>query len=475
MKIKRKTALLAFLIFIVVGAGFAYQALRAPVVMAEAPEKIEVTVYNTDLGVVKEYRSKYLDAGVNRILYEGVAALIDPTSVHLKALGSSVSLLEQNFQYDLVSKEKLLQKYVGKNITAYQNIGDTKELVEGTLLAYDGGQMIIKGKDGKIQVFSANSLTLPDLPEGLIIKPTLEWILESDQSKNTTLELSYMTSGMSWNADYVAVVNGADDKLDLTGWVTVINNAGATFNDATLKLVAGDVNRVQNGVAGGYARDEMMVKTAPSAQQFTQENLFEYHMYDLNRKTTLNNNEQKQIELMSADGIPVEKEYVFESQSPYWWYGYQTPSTNVKAMINLNNTEGNGLGIPLPKGTLRVFKADSSGQLQFIGEDSIDHTPKDETVRVYLGDVFDVKAERKQMDYRELSSNYYEYTWETTIKNHKNEDISVTVLENTGGDWEITKENIQHVKESNNRIKWTVPAKANSETKLTYTIRYHTA
>jgi hypothetical protein len=472
MKYDKKIGVFLVLMVFAVAAVGIIESMKKPVLINAKAEDLEVTVYNSNLGVVKEYRTNYLDSGLNTVLYEGVASSIDPSSVKLKSLNGSIEVLEQNYQYDIVSKEKILEKYIGKDITAYQIYGDKKELVEGTLLSHNGDQLILKDKDGKINILSVSDLVLPELPEGLITKPTLEWMVESKEAKNHTLELSYMTGGMSWNADYVAVTNDNDDKLDLNGWVTVQNNAGTTFENAKLKLVAGDVNRV---AAPSAARGDMyMEKTLNAgASQFVEESLYEYHMYDLQRKTTLKNNEEKQLSLLTSNDIGVVKEYIYDDLSGWYYGGSWSDSSEkkVKVMLNFNNSKENNLGIPLPKGTVKVFKKDSAGKLQFIGEDAIDHTPKDETIRLYTGQAFDIVGERKQMDMNILS-NWYEYTWEVTLRNHKNADITVTVLENTGGDWEITKENVNHIKESNNRIKWKVPVKANGEAKLTYTIRY---
>jgi len=472
MKYKKQIGtLLVLAVFAAAAVGIIGQA-KAPVLIDAKAEDLEVTVYNSNLGVVKEYRTNYLDSGLNTVLYEGVASAIDTSSVKLKSVNGNIDVLEQNYQYDLVSKGKILDKYTGKDITAYQIYGDKKELIEGTLLSHEGDQLILKDKDGKIQILSVSDLVLPELPEGLITKPTLEWLVDSKEAKNQTLELSYMTGGMSWNADYVAVSNDNDDKLDLNGWVTVRNNAGTTFENAKLKLVAGDVNRVS---APSAVRDEnvYMEKMAAGASQFQEQSLFEYHMYDLQRKTTLKDNEEKQLSLMSANEIDVEKEYIYDDLSGWYYGGSWSDSSEkkVKVMLSFNNSEKNNLGIPLPKGTVKVFKKDASGKLQFIGEDSIDHTPKDEKISLYVGQAFDILGERKQMDMNILS-NYYEYTWEVTLRNHKNTDVTVSVIENTGGDWEITKENVDHIKESNNEIKWRVPVKANSEAKLAYTIRY---
>ncbi|MEA2053400.1 MAG: hypothetical protein U9O90_11415, partial [Euryarchaeota archaeon] len=377
-----------------------------------------------------------------------------------------------NYQYDLVSKDKILKKYIDKDIVAYLTYGDKKEMIEGTLLSYRGDQLIIKDKAGLIQIIDSNNLLLPELPEGLITNPTLAWILNVTESRNHTLELSYMTSGMSWVADYVIVTNRNDTKLDLNGWVTVTNNAGTTFNDTALKLVAGDVHRAPEEVVEWViAREEV---AAPGASQFEEEALFEYHMYALSRRTTLKNNEQKQISLLEATDVDVEKEYVYDDIPRWWWYGSNWSDTSekkVEVMLNFNNSEGNNLGTPLPAGTVRVFTNDKAGKLQFIGEDSIDHTPKDETISLFIGHAFDIVGERTQMDFNK-SANWYVYEWAVNLRNHKEVDIVVTVVERTSGDWEIPKENYNHTKVSNNEIEWQVPVKANSESTLTYTIRY---
>ncbi|MFH1721366.1 MAG: DUF4139 domain-containing protein [Candidatus Altiarchaeota archaeon] len=456
---------LVFLVLIFSLGVYAVNYLNRPLLIDEEPTELEVTVYNSNLGVVKEIRNKYLFSGINDVLYTGVASQIDPTSVKLKALEGGIRVLEQNYEYDLVSKEKILEKYIDKNITGYQIYGDRKELVEGTLLSYSGGQVVLKTKQGVLKIISLSEFDLPELPEGLITKPTLHWMIEADESENKSLELSYMTSGMSWKADYVTVVNADDTILDLTGWVTITNNAGTTFKDASLKLVAGDVNRVYDYDAIASGDRYMAMESKAAAPQFTEESLFEYHLYDLQRPTTLRDKEQKQIELLSGNNVDVEKEFVYENTR---WY---TSNTKVRVMLNFENTEDNNLGMPLPKGRVRVFKKDSEEKLQFIGEDSIDHTPKDETLRIFVGEAFDVLGERKQMDYNILAG-WYEYEWDVILKNHKDEDITVTVLENTGGDWEIVKENYQHEKESNNKIKWKIPVEPNSESKLTYKIRY---
>jgi hypothetical protein len=310
-------------------------------------------------------------------------------------------------------------------------------------------------------------LILPRLPEGLIIEPTLEWLIDNRGAGLKKAELLYMTSGMSWKADYVAVVDNDDKNMDLSAWVTVTNNAGTTFENATLKLVAGDVNRAQ----AAYPMDmmDLVYSARLSEEQFRQEELFEYHMYDLQRKTTLRDREQKQISLLTADGVGVEKEYIYESMG-----GWRTSgdSGKIQVKINFQNSREKGLGMPLPKGTFRVFKRDSAGMLQFIGEDRIDHTPRDETLRILLGNAFDIVGERKRMRINDLGCRH-EVEWEVSLRNRKDEDITVTVLERAYWDWTITKTTHSYERESNELIKFRIPVKANSETKLAYTIRYN--
>jgi len=466
----RKLLLVLLVAAVLATSGCSEQAPAAPAANANVKGGVEVTVYNSNLGVVKEGRTLSLKDGTNQYSFEGVASQIDPTSVKLSSADDSFNVLEQNYQYDLVSKQKLLEKYLGKSINGYVVVGDNKEPVEGVLLASVGSELILRKTDGSVQVVSVSNLLLPSLPEGLIIKPTLEWLLEARGAGDKKAELSYMTGGMSWDADYVAVTNNDDTRMDLNGWVTVTNNAGTTFKDARLKLVAGDVNRVVEPSVN-YLEDRMyMAKAAGAAPQFAEQQLFEYHMYDLQRTTTLRDKEQKQISLLGAGNVAVEKEYVYENVGG--WYNYGSDNKKIQVKLNFKNSEASGLGIPLPKGKVRVFKADAGGRLQFVGEDSIDHTPKDETVRLLVGNAFDIVGERKQMKVTDLGCQY-EVTWQVTLRNHKSEDVKVTVIESAYWDWTITTENYPHIKESNRKIKWSIPVKANGESTLTYTIRYN--
>ncbi|MFH1126732.1 MAG: DUF4139 domain-containing protein [archaeon] len=335
-------------------------------------------------------------------------------------------------------------------------------------MSHSGDQVILKSPEGKILILNADEVELPALPKGLITQPTLKWLVNSAATGNHSIELSYMTGGMNWNANYVAVVDKDDKKTDLTGWVTINNNAGTTFENARLKLVAGDINRVQQA-APAPRYDYAVSNEKAGGAQFAEEQLFEYHMYTLQRPTTLMNNQQKQVTLFNAPDVSVIKEFVYDPARQYYWQS--SDSTKVNVMLNLKNSEANGIGIPLPKGIVRVYKKDSEGKLQFIGEDSIDHTPKDEEIRLYLGNAFDLVGEKKQTKYTQISDRVSETSYEVKLRNHKDEDVSINVIEHPYGDWEITTESDISVKKSTTELQWTIKVPKNAEKTLTYTIR----
>ncbi|MEA3343026.1 MAG: DUF4139 domain-containing protein [archaeon] len=464
-----KSAITVVLLLLIVGSYAAFSAAPKEVTFKSSAESVDVTVYNSDLGVVKEVRTEELDAGHNMVYFKGVASQIDPTSVHFKDLTYPKSIvLEQNYEYDLVSKEKLFQKYIDREITIRINNGDRTETKTGTLLSHSGNQVILKDASGKILILNADEVELPALPKGLITQPTLKWLVNSAATGNHSIELSYMTGGMNWNANYVAVVDKDDKKTDLTGWVTVNNNAGTTFENARLKLVAGDVHRVQKAIPAPRAMYDIAEEKAEGGQ-FQEEQLFEYHMYTLQRPTTLQNNQQKQVTLFNAPDVSVVKEFVFDPARRYYWQS--SDSTKINVMLNLRNSEENGMGLPLPKGTVRVYKKDSEGKLQFIGEDSIDHTPKDEEIRLYLGNAFDLVGEKKQTKYTRISDHVSETSYEVELRNHKDEDVYINVIEHPYGDWEVTATSDPYDKKSTNKLQWTLKVPKDGTKTLTYTIR----
>jgi hypothetical protein len=460
---------------IVLAAIFSSVSLNAEEPAKSTPEdrkSLHITIYNQDFGLVKDVRDLTLTTGVHNLWFEGVAALIDPASVSIRSLNApdKLHVLEQNFEYDLISPRKLMEKYVGQTVELIRTIDDKDVTSSARLIGTEGGY--VYEMDGKIAISPPGRVVLPALPEGLISKPSLVWLLENNR-KNHTVEASYLTSGIGWKADYVAVLAKDDDKLDLSGWVTINNTSGTTYENATLKLVAGDVNRVQPRQMADRP-EAMYVRGAAKAQEFEEESFFEYHLYTLGRETTVGNNQTKQVSLLGAEDVNVKKTYVYASNPRYYFSQIQGPmsDTKVGVYVSLENSEVNHMGMPLPKGTVRLYKKDSSGALQFIGEDLIDHTPKDEKIRLKMGDAFDIVAERIQTDYKVLSSGHlYESAYKVTIRNHKEEDVVVSVVERLYGDWEVLQSSHSFEKESQSTIRFDIPVKRDQAAELTYTVR----
>ena len=420
----------------------------------------ELTIYNQNFGVVKQTRDINLEEGLSTVMISDVAKLIDPTSVSIKDLTGDMQVLEQDYLYDLVNKQKIYEKYIGKEITVINKNGTT---IKGNLLSFSGDELVIQNASG-VHILKMEQVSLPKLPEGLITKPTLQWLVDTEEEGTHSVQLSYMTSGLTWVADYVAVVNEDDSQVDLTCWVTVTNNSGATYKNARLKLIAGEVHRVDERRDIQYAKEE----AAEAPSQFQEEAFFEYHLYTLQRKTDILDNQQKQVTLFEAFNVTVKKEYVFDSNYYYWDYGGET---NIKVMLGFDNTEKNNMGIPLPKGKIRVYKKDSEGQLQFIGEDLIDHTPKDEKVRIYVGDAFDLVGEKIQTDYDKIGWRTVEYSYEVSLRNHKDEDVTITVIQRVWGDWRIMETSHEWEKEDAWTAVWYIDVPKDGEVTLTYRIR----
>jgi len=439
-------------------------------------KSVSLTIYNENLGLVREVRATTLATGVQNLWFEGVTALIDPTSVHIRSVDSpdAITVLEQNFEYDLISPDRLMEKYLGQEVELVMTRGEREETVKARLIGTQGGT-VYELADGKIAVNPPGRVILPALPSGLISKPSLVWLVDSKKAKQT-LEASYLTAGMGWKADYVAVLAADDSKLDLSGWVTINNHSGSGFENASLKLVAGDVNRVRPEMDRMVTLGAVEMKAGRAANQFQEESFFEYHLYTLERPATVKDNQTKQIALLSAEDVKAKKSFVVEPQNNWWFSrmdGMEKQKVGVK--IAVDNTKANGMGMPLPKGTVRVYKKDSKGALQFVGEDSIDHTPEDETVRVKMGEAFDVVAERVQTNFEVLSSGHlYRSSYKVTLRNHKSEAITVSVVELLSGEWKITQSSHPHDKEASHRVRFDVPVAAKGSTDLTYTaeIRY---
>lgn len=427
-------------------------------------KSVAVTVYNANLGVIKDLRTFDIKSGLSKLALTDVAQSIDPTSVHIKLNGE---VLEQNYQYDLVSLDKILQKYIDKDI---QLLSEKDDLIEGKLLSTAGNQIVLKKKDGGLLMLPSIAkyrFNVGSLPEGLITRPTLIWQVNSKISGKQDVEVSYQTTGMNWHAEYVAVLNKDDKMMDLNSWVSVDNNSGATYKDAKLKLVAGDLNLLpKQNMFDGYARQEVAVMAAQPAGGFEEKSFFEYHIYDLQRPTTLAQNETKQISLFEASGIKINKKYLYKAGN---YYGDGTKKVNV--IVEFDNKEQNNLGLPMPKGKVRLYKSDGES-IEFIGEDMVDHTPKNETIKLKIGDAFDVVAEEIQTESRQVTSKIHEQSYKITLKNRKDENVIVDVERNLGTYWEIVNTSMDYEKKNSSTILYKLPVKKDSEAVITFTVRY---
>lgn len=471
------------LILIVVLAGWTADARAQTTVTStdQDQQELAVTVYNSNIALVRDVRRVRLPDGVSDLRYMDIAAQVNPATVHIVSLTSpkELNVLEQDYEYDLLSPMKLLQKYVGKELTLIRVITDnnsTKEVpVQAVLLADNDGPVWKVGNE-IITGMGADRYVFPDLPENLYSKPTLVWLLDNHRAGEQTVEASYLTNQVNWNADYVLTVHSDQKSADLNGWVTIVNQCGASFRNAQLQLVAGELNRV--AAPRGPMQFQMMAKAgvAGGVPQFEQEAISEYHLYTLERRTNIQENETKQISLLAATGTTIEKVFEVDGQQ-YYYQNPQSPGQPtkepVKVFIKFKNSEGNSLGIPLPAGTVRVYQGDSKGRVQFIGEDRIDHTPKDETVSLHIGNAFDVVAERKQTDFQRLGQHSVEVEYEISLRNHKPDPITVFVNEPIGGDWAILDSTYKFEKTAAFAARFTVPVAANSESLLKYRARIH--
>jgi hypothetical protein len=443
-------------------------------------KELSLTVYNQGFAVVREQRDLDLRAGRTRVRYEDVAQQIQPATVSLASTGPAggVSVREQNYQYDLVSPAAIMDKSIGRNVRFRRRLSNGGvETLEGTLVSsFASGGVVIRTADGRLILSPEGEVEVTQLPEGLISRPSLLWLLDSERAGRQRAEVSYMTDGIGWSADYVAVADSSERRVDLTGWVTLDNKSGATFRDAQLQLMAGAVRRVQpQGMAlqGVNVRIRGAATAAPPA--FSQEAFFEYHLYTLDGRTTLADKETKQMALTSAHDVGVNRRLVFDSRRGWGWGGgpgQGSSTTPVKAaiMLEMQNTRANGMGMPLPAGVVRLYKADSRGNLQFLGEDRIEHTPRDETVRLYVGDAFDVVATRRIVSERN-SERSSETTVELTIRNHKETAADVAVVEHFWGTWRMlsTTHPANRVDATTAEFPLRVPA--DSTVTLTYTVR----
>jgi hypothetical protein len=462
-------------------------SLATTALAADRPEEgIALTLYNQNFGVVREKRTVDVPDKIGMIRFTDVAAQIDGTSVQFKSLTDpNATVLEQNYEYDLVSADKLLEKYIDKQIAVLTKDGSR---YSGILLSFDANQLVIRqyGETGEVVMVqrgdNVKDIQFGALPEGLITKPTLVWKLATDKVGPQLIEVAYQTGGINWQADYNAVLNAKDTALDLGGWVTINNQSGATYKDAKLKLIAGEVRRVEPPRVAMYAA---RAKAAEMAGGFEEKAFFEYHLYTLGRPATVAQNQTKQIELLRTADVPVKKVYLYDGAPQYRFYGglitdagYGSEESNkkVNVIIEVRNSTDNHMGMPLPKGKVRLYKRDpADSSLEFIGEDQIDHTPKDETIKLRIGDAFDIVGERKRTDFHlDTSRHVMTESFEIRLRNHKDEPVDVLVKETLyrWNNWEIIASNQKWTKYDANTIHFPVTVAKDGEQVITYTVRY---
>jgi len=427
-----------------------------PTVISTESDRIstEITIYNAGLGLVKDRRSINLNRGDSVLRLMDVASQVIPSSVSVESVSEkeAFSVLEQNYEYDLLSPDKLLEKYVGKTIIVrYRNPNTDRENEKKALvLAFNGGTPVLQ-IGNEVTFGIPGNYVFPQVPEDLIARPTLSWLLRTNSSGTRQIETLYLTNGMTWRADYILVLDADDKAATISAWVTLDNRSGANFRNARLKLVAGDVNRVREDVALGArsipARNMVAQEAAP---QFQESALFEYHLYTLQRPTDVKNNQSKQVKLLSAQDVPIEKEFVFRGQSHFFrgrYPGFLERNTKIPVFLIFRNDKKSRLGMPLPKGVVRVYKRDQDESLQFVGENRIDHTPVNEKIRMTIGNAFDVVGDRKQISWNSVATNTTESEYEISLRNHKKEDITIRVEETIPGDWRILESSHPHKKE----------------------------
>lgn len=439
---------------------------------------VAVTIYNENLALIKDQRKLSLGAGQNTLAFRDVSARMRPETALLRSLShpGKLSVVEQNFDFDLLTPQKLLEKYVGKTVNLIRtNPATGAETTEQALVLAANNGVVMRIGD-RIETGIPGRIVYPDVPANLRDRPTLVMSLNNQSTTTQDVELAYLTGGLSWKADYVAELNAADDKLDLSGWVTLTNTSGATYRNAKLQLVAGDVNLVHQPMPASVgAMRKMAVQESVMADAMTQEGLLEYHLYTLDHPTTLAENQTKQVSLLSATGIPARKELLLRGADYYYQssHGDLGQKMKVSVFVEFDNKEASRLGLPLPKGVMRVYKKDSSGNAQFVGEDSIDHTPKNEKVRLKLGESFDVTADKKQTDFKKLAGNgkynyVFESAYEIVLKNAKKETMTVVVQEPMPGDWKILNASHPYTKGASNTATWQITVPPEGKTTLTY-------
>jgi hypothetical protein len=465
----RRTILAAAAGFLALSAAIAARADETSVTL-EDQTGIAVTIYNQDLALVRDQRTIALVKGENDIAFVDVSGQIRPQTALLKSSAGPFDVLEQNFDFDLLTPQKLLEKSVGSTVRVIRIDPDTGDEVVQDAKVLSVAEGVVLQIGDRIETNVPGRIVFSEVPANLRSRPTLITKLTSQAEGKIPVELAYLTGGLGWSADYVAELSPDESAIELKGWVTLTNTSGTTYRNARLQLVAGEVNQVREAMTKQLPVATMAM--AAPAQAMTEQAMFEYHLYTLSLPTTIGQNQTKQVELLTGHGVPVRKEYRFENVVNTFNARYgegERVGANVRLVFE--NTEAAKLGIPLPKGIVRVYKADADGNTIFVGEDSIAHTPKNEAVKLVLGQAFDVTARGRQTDFSAIGDDVYESAYEIEFRNAKKEPVSVTMSQSLPGEWQVLAESAPHVKADASTANWQVTIPAEGATKLTYKVR----
>ncbi len=440
----------------------------APATVVSEPTQrtqLELTVYNQNLGLVREVRRVAVPAGAVALEFQGVPSQIQPKTLVLAIGGKTgLSVLEQNYEFDLMSREKIMEKYVGHDVAWQQETGGR---ITGKLLGMANGP--VYAVNGEIVFDMPGRIVLPSLPADLRARPTLVWRAEAKRAGDAEIDASYLTGGLSWAADYILQLTPKGDQASLQAWVSVDNRSGATYDDAKLMLVAGDIHQAARPP---IAMKGQVYAMADEARAVTEEALYDYHLYTVNWPTTLKDNQTKQVSLFDADGVTVTKQYTTRAQGQFFRRGgWGEMPQDVTVTYAFENRQDNHLGLPMPAGVVRVYGEAQSGSRQLLGEDRIDHTPKDERVNLEVGKAFDVVATRVQKDFRKVADTVSRSTFAITLRNHKDEAVSVHVQEMVGGDWEVLESSQPFQKLSAQALEFVVDVPKDGEKTVTYTVQ----
>lgn len=465
----------------------AQEATSEPTATTDPVENgVSLTVYNTGSALVQDRRTFSLTQGDNIINFTNVASTIDATSVSFVSLTDpdGTYVVEQNYVYDLVDSYALLDRYLDQVIQVTTQDGT---VYIGQLLSGRNGDIILRQENGEVVVINisnARDIKFPELPDGLITRPTLRWLLYSATGGDQQVALTYLANGLSWTSDYTLLLANDNKTLDLNGWITLTNTSGTAFADAKLKLIAGDVNRLPQYQERDFFEEDAMPTMAQGAPAPVEQRDFsEYKLYEIPRPVTVGNNETKQVQFVTGTGVTATTYYVYNSSPTWYSYGYvlddryygQTGVTDIQNYLSFNTGEDGGVGAALPAGRVRVYQEDVDGAALLIGENMIDHTPKGEELQLLLGNAFDLVGARTQTDYKLIAGNVIEETYEITIRNRKeNEAVEVRVPENLfrWSNWEIIATSQDYTQLNSNTIEYRVEVPANGEVKITYTVRY---